>query len=57
MLERWVLGLDSTQGGLGLKFEFENGWSGLILQPHNHSVEQEYGDYYTFVENQLAICL
>lgn len=45
MLERWVLGLDSTQGGLGLKFEFENGWSGLILQPHNHSVEQEYGDY------------
>lgn len=41
MLERWVPGLDNPQGNLGLKFEFENGWAGLILQPYNHSVEQE----------------
>lgn len=33
MLERWVPGLDSPQGSLGLTFEFENGWAGLILQP------------------------
>ena len=37
MLERWVPDLDSSQGGLGLKTK--NGWTGLVLQPDNHSAE------------------